>query len=299
MGAGVWFGNAEKQVFIPGPKVGSEAPHVGRSNIIILDGGGAIVDDSQASHREFTFSWAGDPAVMKIITEFVQGVHGPGPYWWADPFAADTNIFAPQWATPRLCGVGDWPEIFDVAHTSTPLTGANTLGFPMRSAVYDVSSIVANAAPAVRFTILIPQGMQLAFGVHGSRTGSAVVALRPLDAAGAAGTVQTFAPLAVNSTSAWSATNLFPYSGGTRRVEVYLTRTTTTASTITLAGLRAVLLPEGGSVAAGAAFASGEGSSGLRFAGGVTETLEAAGGRYIQRRKTYSVRLVEVEAWEQ
>lgn len=297
MGANVYFGNAEKQVGIPAPRTAADFSLVGSSAIIQLANGGAIVEESAAQHREASFEWIGDPAALRIIREFMQGVYGPGPYYWTDPFAADTNLFAPNWAAPRLTAL-DWRPIYDAAPTSYVTTTTNAYGHPGKSAVYDLGTLAADLLPARRFTIAIPPGMALYFGASGSRTGTATIGTRARLSTGAFGAITHYVPALPSSSTKYLSSAVYSYSAGHRMVEIFLSKTSTAASTITLASMVAKLAPEGSSPTLESAFVSGEGSTGLRFSGGMRETLYTAGSRLQPRRKGFAVKLVETEAWE-
>lgn len=298
MGSTIYFGNRQKQTYIPAPDVGMAWSNVKRSNLIALEGGGVYVDDSKASHREGVAEWSTqNPASFRVVKEFLDGVWGPGPFYWVDPFAADTNLLSPAWATPGIIADGDWPEIYTAPRVSAPTATPGLLGLPTRTVTYAPTNLSTDAAPTRRFTILIPPGYQLAFGCHGWRTGSAVVAVRSTMANGTQSTT-TFAPADTTGTLSLQATNLFPYSAGNRFVDIFLARTDATSSTISLAAMRAIVVPEGATIIAdNQPFVSGEGAGGLRFAGGITETLNYAPRDPALRSKGFSVKLVEIGDW--
>lgn len=294
MASAVYFGNKEYFVAIPAPHYGADGSHVGMSSTISLLNGGAIVEDSIAQHREFSFDWLGDPATLRVVKEFVQGVHGSGPYYWTDPFAADTNLFSPGWATPRLAQF-DWKPICDSRPSSFVATPANVYGHPGLSAVYTpgITSAVR------RFTIPIIPGMSLWFGASGSVTGTARINVRVLSSAGLwSSTPFSYTPLSVAAAERYLVSNdTFSYASGARFVEVYL-YSGAAADTITLTSLVAKLVATGTSPAHETMFVAGEGTTGLRFSGGLKETLYTVGGRTTQRRKGFALKLIETEAWE-
>jgi len=301
MGSTVYFGNRLKQAFIPAPDVGMTWSTTKRSNLIALEGGGVYVDDSQASHREGTAEWGTqEPGAFRVVREFLDGVWGPGPFYWTDPFAADTNLLSPSWATPGIIANGDWPQI----HTSTYTAAVNLgnpglLGVPGRGVTYAPTNLVGGSMPARKFTILIPPGHKLALGTFGSATGTGVVAARATLTNNAVATPVTFTPLAFDGTTSFHSTNLFPYSEGHRLVDIYLGRTSAVASTVSLTGMMARLVREGENVPTEfQPFISGEGAGGLRFVGGVNETLHYAPRDPSMRAKGFSVKLAETGDWE-
>ncbi|MDF2990230.1 MAG: hypothetical protein K0S37_744 [Microbacterium sp.] len=293
----VYFGNRAKQAWIPGPKTGMDWSVVRRSNVVQLENGGVYTDDSIASHREGLPEWEAHPDELRFIRELYNGVWGPGPYFWVDPFAANTNLLSPSWATPGIITDGDWPQIS--AGTAVAATVAEgLLGVPTKAATYSPVSTVANTLPPRRFTILIPPGHQLAFGSFGSATGTGRIALRGTNANGTVSNV-SYIPLDPTGLAAWHATNLFPHSAGFRSVNVFLARSTIGAGSVTLAGMRAVLVRETDAPPAAVdPFVSGEGAGALRFAGNLRENLIYAPPDPRYRRKAMSVRLIEVGDWE-
>ena len=289
----VWFGNRTRQGWIPAPRTGMDFSLVRRSTVVQLENGGVYVDDSVAAHREALPEWEGTPDDLRLIRDYYNLVWGPGPFWWVDPFAADTNMLAPNWATPGVVTGGDWPSI----HPNTPVAttvASGSLGAPTRAVTYNVSNS-STAAPLRSFTVLIPPGCMLAFSALGSATGSGVVAIRGTSSTGST-SVQTFTPLDPAGSTLWNGMALFPYSSGWRYAEVFLARTGTDASTVTLAGMR--LAVTNGQYALSNTFVSGEGAGALRFAGGLREGLISAFPDARFRRKSMSVKLVETGDWD-
>ncbi|GAB2699457.1 hypothetical protein BKA24_001803 [Microbacterium marinum] len=287
----IWFGNRERQQWILEPRVGMDWSVVKRSNLIQLEHGGVYRDDSVASHREGLPEWEGTPDELRAIRDFYNGVHGPGPFYWADPTIADINILSPNWATPGITADGDWPQI----HSSAPAAdtvGPSAYGVPTRAVRHTPTNNYTTAAPAQRFTVLIPEGYKLAFASFGYRTGTGVVALRGYTENGLTRN-EFFEPLDP-AQGGFHSTNLFRHSDGYRIVDIFLARENLTASTITLAGLRACLIRED-VTAVDPMFASGEGAAALEFSGGIRESIIWSGRDRAMRRKSMSVKLVEVE----
>ena len=295
MAGQVWFGNAEKFVAIPAPRSGADGSHVGQTAVVSLLNGGAVVADSTAQHREWSFDWVGNPKDLRVIKDFIHGVYGPGPYYWTDPFAADTNLFSPSWAAPRLVD-GDSKELFDIAHTGLALTPSNSYGHPGKSAVYDLLSAATAVIPNRRFTILIPTGKTLYVGVSGTATGSGVIAVRPILQSGAYTAVVNNTPLNATAATRFFATS---YSSATYSgVEVFLSKTATGAAGLTLTSSVAILSPTGTIPVLTGPFVSGEGATGMRFTGGLKQTLYTSGSLNQPRQIGYAVKLVETESWE-
>lgn len=301
MGNVVYFGNRQKQAYIPTPDVGMAWSTVKRSNLIALESGGVYVDDSAASHREGVAEWAiQDPAAFRIVRDFLDGVWGPGPFFWTDPFAFDTNLLSPAWATPGIIPNGDWPGIYTAPYNNAAWLGdSGILGVPGRAVTYSPTNHANAAMPARRFTILIPPGHKLAFASFGSATGAGCIVARPTLANGGLGASRSFTPLPFDGIQSFHETGLFPYSEGNRLVDIYLARSSSVTSTVTLCGMVARLVREDSTLSTtGVPFVSGDGAGALRFVGGVTETLHYAPRDPSRRAKGFSVKLVETGDWE-
>lgn len=112
----VYFGNTTKQTWIKAPSTGLKADSIGWSKESLLLNGRAIVRRSNASHRRFDMSWLGEmndsdiEQSLQTIKDFYDGVYGNGPFYWLDPYAVDSNLLPPHWATPSLSENG-WPNL--------------------------------------------------------------------------------------------------------------------------------------------------------------------------------------------
>jgi hypothetical protein len=153
----------------------------------------------------------------------------------------------------------------------------------------------ANAVPDERFTILVPPGHTLILGATGTATGTAVVARRVTTSTGTMTTTSLTLISPSSTAGRFNSTVAATTTGVT--VELYLTRTTTASSTISLAAFSARLYET-------SAYAAtllddnvqvyGEGSTGLRFA---DDAIVENYSYMYPPRKGISTTLVEVEAW--
>lgn len=292
-----YFGNRTKQAWIPAPRTGMDWSIVRRTSIVQLENGGVYVDDSRASHREGLAEWEENPADLRPIKDFINGVHGDGPFYWCEPFAMVSNAFSPNWATPGIIADGDWAQIANGKGVAATLP-TGILGLPTRAITYTPNVIASNPPPPRRFTILIPPGHKLAFGCHGTYSAAGTVTLRSTPVGGPTQTLN-FLPLDPAGITSFNTTDAFRYSEGHRLVDVWIARTSLTASTVTLSGMRAILLREEDSIpSTGQPFVSGEGTGGLRFSGNLRETLIYGGGDPRFHRKGMSIRLIETGDWE-
>lgn len=271
----VYFGNAQKQTWIKAPQTGMNAPSLGWSNQGVLLSGKAFVKRSTASHRRFEMSWLGsrnDPnqeLSLQTIKDFADGIHGPGPYFWLDPYAIDQNLFSPAWASSFLSVDSDWETICpdgspiakSVVSTQSisALVGSNTQGYPSSAAKF-----VAPGSPNAesnKFTFYIPDGYTLWLGAHGHHGETGAALAKPYSSAGVAGTPVSLTMLGVNTATRF---NVSFASTAAKKVEFYLAKVASSPCTFHLVGLMAQILPTGVAPSSGA-FISGRGVTGLEF----------------------------------
>lgn len=259
----VYFGNATKQTWITAPQSGMTASSTGWSSETLLLNGQAFVKRSKGSHRRFEMSWLGSMNDTNIenslhtIKDFADGLHGDGPYYWNDPYALDSNMLAPNWASPMLAE-GGWSTIASgLTPTFTAATVANN--YPSKYATYTTSGAYTST---IKLTLIIPTGHKLHFGWHGPSTG-ATTGIRVLPYKRSDGTADT----ALNPTKITAGgtirTNTQISGTAYSRVEIFIA--VGSASTINITGMIAQILPDGTSVTSGG-FISGRGTKSLEFA---------------------------------
>lgn len=298
--------NAQMQL-VPIPSSGMDSSSDGYSNAIEYENSGADVVKHPASRRVFQMDWTTRESSgangLDIVKAMSQGLYGPGLIYVADPFNFDTNLIAPNWASPALIESG-WKNIYDTTPTfvNTSTIGTNSFAHPLRSAVWSVTSS-ANAAPLSKNNILtlpIHPQYSLFFGWSGAVTGTGVVAIRPINLDGSYASTTFNSPLGINQLNRTSATG-FP--GTTyKAVEIFLTRTTTATSTVSISGMMARQV-QNSPVAAPSMNVTGnhvpgQGFTGLKFNGPavVEKYIQAPRGQQIHL-KGMSVDLVETGAW--
>lgn len=271
----VYFGNANKQTWIKAPKTGMGASTVNWSNQGVLLSGKAFVKRSGASHRRFEMNWSGsknDSTLensLQVIKNFADGLYGEGPFFWVDPFAADQNLFSPGWASPFLGVSSDWEQIFSDSAAVTQstvttasisaLVGNNTYDYPANTAKFDFTS--ATTFSGNIFTFYIPDGYTLWLGAHGHRTTNCAIYAKPYNAAGTAGTPTDMTMLGVNVGTRF---NTSFNSTAAKKVEVYVSKTSSGTATMHLTGLIAQLVPTGAGASTGN-FIAGSGTTGIEF----------------------------------
>ena len=266
----VYFGNAAKQAWINAPQTGLQAPSVGFSSTEQLLSGRAYVKRSGASHRTFSPSWVGslnDETLensLQTVKDFADGLYGTGPFYWVDPYAAQTNLMPPNWAAPML-SQNDWPGIATFEPTEYLNTLTNVLNYPMKSAHFEYpAEPIASGLKKLR--LIIPAGNSLFFGWHGSiASGDGTVYVdrhkRTDDS------VETLLTVPLSVTSSNRTNNII--SGDVySMVDIYISKTDAEVCDITIGGIIAQIMPSTSFPTTGS-FASGRGTTGIEFASGV------------------------------
>lgn len=272
----VYFGNDTKQTWIVAPQSGMTASSVGWASENLLLNGEMSVKRSKGSHRRFEASWLGsmnDSSIensLHTIKDFADGIYGDGPYFWCDPYATTSNMFAPAWATPFIGVDFDWSSIFEqsvdilqesvLTSSISGLVGANTQDYPAKTALFTVGGAGAMFSRVQSF--YIPEGYTLWLGAHGSIDVNGGVFATPYDSAGTPGTEVQLTTLGVDTTT---RVNTSFASTTARKVDVYLSKIGATESVMYLTGLIAQLLPTGTTPATGV-FITGRGTTALEFA---------------------------------
>lgn len=290
----LWFGNTQHAQWVPAPADGQQVRER-RVDELRFEKGGRWISRSRASSLRFLFNYPVEDASeyegIEAFQRFAAGEYGDEFVRFTDVMKRDLNLFTEAWAAPGLAEVGH-KAIYDTEPTFSSVT-ANSYMKPTRKATYQVTSS-ANALPTGSnsiFTLLIPEGFTVLIGATGSTTGTAVLRTRVIDDGPGNGAVEDVVLQADTDqpelSVAWSGVNA---------VQVYVTRTSTASSSITLASLVAQVLP--------GAYAppwpvdrhyAGAGHTGLAFLD------SAAAETYIMQDQHLVgavIELAEVEAWQ-
>lgn len=301
MAGQVYFGNATKQTWIIAPQSGMRASSAGWISEQQLLNGSTSVKRSGASHRRFEASWLGPLNAsglensLQTIKEFADGYYGDGPFFWNDPYAMKSNMFAPAWASPAMSIDSDWYAICPdgigvtkskVLTSSIPsLVGNNTYNYPLYTAKFE-----APGSPNLesdKFTFYIPDGYTLWIGLHGHHGTTGKAFIKPYNN-GTAGTAVELTPLGVNTATRF---NVSIASTVADKAEFYLAKVDSGPCTFHIVGIMAQLLPTGQTPSTGD-FISGRGTTGLEFA--AFPTLEYYSANINNGQIGMSATLVEV-----
>jgi len=263
--ATMYFGTVERFQYVKCALSDMPSDSVNWSTVNQKQRGTASVNSSRASHRVFDMSWNGTAAETGVFKDYQAGLYGTGLIYFTLPNAEHTNLFAPNWAAPRLIEVetGGWPQIYDATGTFSATT-ANSYHQPPRSITYTTVASI----PTKRFLIPLPPTKKLHLGWTGSSTSSGKVYYRVMLADGTYAT-----PVALTAIGPTSSTRLNASITGNATtavaVEVYLYG----AGTVTVTSLCAQLWDTAVSPTLTGDFYPGRGHTGCEFAGAVTESI--------------------------
>ena len=280
--------------WVPAPLSDAEMTRDRFTETIKYENGGGDARKSSAFQKQYTFNYnrpLKGSEELGVFNKFASGFYGNGLLCFADPYIFDINMFNEVWSTPGLSEYG-WPNIYEGDPTFEDLPDP-LYEQPRRKAVYTITAD-ANTPPARAskiFTIPIPPTHTLWMGASGEATGTAVVQVRPIDANGAYTTASNLTLLDPNGATRMNAS----FAGSSySAVEVYLARTSSAASTITLASMMAQLHPTGTTPTLTGDHQQGLGHTGLMF----LDDAQPESYVYIDPpRKALTTTLFEVGAW--
>ena len=272
----VYFGNAVKQLWIPAPKTGLDASTEGYFNDAQLLSGRAFTKRSKANHRRFSPAWSGPLNADSIndslhtIKDYFDGIYGDGPYYWLDPFAVNSNLLSPNWASPMLSQSG-WGSISSVGTAASVDTASNNRNYPYKSLELTFGASVQESTDY--FRVILPSGYRLHFGWHGTQdSGDATIILRCHDRNDGTTDDIVAAPLSVTS---GTRTNTQVSGLAYSMVDIMVKNPTASTSVMNIAGMIAQVLPDLTVVPQGD-FTSGRGTTGLLFSSAPSITYLSA-----------------------
>lgn len=286
----MWMGTTSHMQFVPCPAVSSTVTRKRRVERMQFNNGGGDVSRSSAYQMEYAFNINGlahELEGVDAFNKFASGFYGDGLIYLSHPAAYETNLFSAAWASPGLIEQG-WPTIY-ATPTAYGTTASNSYNQPPRYATFNITGS-ANAVPTKTFKIAIPSTHVLNIGATVAATGTAVVAVRAWQHDGTS-SISNLTGIAYDSSTRMNAT----FSGATYKyVEVYLTRTSTATSTISVYSMMARLYKIGVTPTLTGNHYQGEGSTGLMFA---DDAIVENYSYMYPPRKGISTVLAEVEAW--
>lgn len=280
----MWFGNRNHMQWVKAPQINYDSSKRGFASTATFLNGGAFVKRSATAAKGYNFTWTVKTRdEVRAVNDYADGVFGPGPIYFLDPFAMDKNLLPQFWAVPAL-GAQDAPLLVGLYDEDRPgllVTDPNSNGYPYNTATYTY-----DAAPAAAQVWLpCPAGYSLWFGAHGTATGTAGVQVTPTT-----GPTTTAPAIPVPLLSVQSTTRVNTRVNGDTYNGALLSFAG--AGTLNIAGLMAQCLPNTQTPKTGG-FISGQGHSGCSFVEEPTLTNYSAG---IDRAGIVA-NLVETEGW--
>jgi hypothetical protein len=287
----MWFGIPGSHMqWVPCPSIDSAVSRNRYIERMQFENGGGDARRSAQYQIEYNFNFNGPAHEVEGIdafNKFAQGFYGDGLIQLAHPAAFETNLFPAAWASPGLIEQG-WANI---ASTTPTFANTNTASYgqPPRTATWNVNWQAGTYTKSV--VIAIPPTHTLNLGASGVAIGTAVVRVDPIKTNNS---IDTAVDLTLLSKSASTRMNTTFSGADYQAVRVYITRTSSAASTISITSMMAQLYLTGATPTLPTTHYQGEGSTGLMFADdAIVETYSYM----YPPRKGISTTLVEVGAW--
>lgn len=322
MAGRMWGGTRSWMGWMPAPSSGIQKTLQGYAETIDLQNGGVNVKRSYAAHAVYDLNFpvenASNDDGLSIFNKLANGYYGETPVFFADPLAKDSNLFAPNWASPALIERGDWKNIYPFGPIEFSNANAPYMfDMPRRQATWQILNDPGTSFNSrYRHVIPVPENDVLWVGSTGSSTGTGTVIYKTFKAGVE---VETFYYKPVAATNPLRTGLKIPNIGGAiDYVEVTFGKQDYADATLTILSMDAKLqsgmidrylypsddlYPSDGlymenipipTSAIGRHFV-GEGNMGLEFSdNAVVETYIMEN----RRLKGLSTRLVEVGSWQ-
>lgn len=279
-----WFGTRDYMQWLPCPAIDGSHSGVGYSDTVQYLNGGAFVRSSTTSHMEYSLSWNLTPReTLQPLYDYKNGIYGPGPIYFIDPFAADLNLLPSWWAAPGMA-LSDAPVLFGESRPSLVMNSDLSRKYPSRGANY----LVSPGSVSQTIYIPIPPGKTLWLGAHGLPNEGSYVVATPFS-----GSLAN-APVALNNMSTGTTVRCDTYlrsADGYTGVELSIAG----SGSLTLFGLIAQLSNNSSTTFANPGnFIGGMGHSGCSFQGKPTKQAYSSALDLIGATAT----LIETEGWE-
>lgn len=287
-----YFGTENYMQWISTPLQGAEMSPEGWSSGGVLLNGGGYQFNSWGSHKTYTFEWpqSSSQEMAQLMKTYADGTYGRGLIYFLDPLIYDKNVLPARWADPSMAindeGAG---LIAGLRPTSLVATDWKARALPMQQAVYQVTVPAGFRGREDAVFIPIPPGFRLSLGAVHSYTGTAGVFYVAQNSNGTTGN-----PIRVPAINTTAPSLVTTHLSGVDGVWLYIGRTSTATSSITLHALTAVLSPLTDPYPVVNKWTGGMGHSGTRFQGKPTYIANSAvnGGQV-----SYAASFREVGDW--
>lgn len=270
----IWFGTKEHSQWVQCPSIDMSAGKVGWEVVSKFLNGGNYVRRSTAAAKQYGMEWGlKSRDTIRPILDYADFMYGPGDIFFCDPFAMDKNALPTYWAAPYVNAI-DGPLTTSTRPALTDL-GASTNGYPTRrGGITGTRSIY----------IPIPPGYTAHVGVHSAVAMGGSIRVYTTISGVRQPSPTTLTPLTTATSTRFNYTSAV--SVANRGIEIE------NVGDVSYDGMIVQILPTGVTPATGG-FISGQGHSGLQFAG-QPEYWEYSSGLDKVRAKAT---LVEVGAW--
>lgn len=133
----IYFGTREYMRWIKCPNSGMGMNRVGWSANGTYINGGGWSRSSATTHYEPSLTWSFlNHRELREVMDFYLGAHGPGPFYWLDPFSMGTNVLPVHWSVPRLAA-DDAPSLVRGRRPTLTPTAPNSISLPSQTATYE------------------------------------------------------------------------------------------------------------------------------------------------------------------
>lgn len=297
-----WFGTEDRMEFFATPLQGADSsPSAWGADGTLLNGGGWALNSS-GSHKRYTYEWPASSSreTAQKMKSYRDGTYGRGLLYFLEPTIFTTNVLPAAWADPSMAIDNEAPPlVYGLEPTAVSTSGGGNLDLPVTSAQYDLSSISPQTVPTPDSSVFIPipTGHTLFLGAFYSSTGAGGVYATPVNSNGTVGDSVKLTEKSNSDTDV--VTDQF--SGDIRGVRLWVGRSNSVASTVTLAAMagRLIETPDVSNPAKVAKLVAGpwlggQGHSGCRFLGTPTYVTNSPieGGRI-----GFAASFVEVGSW--
>lgn len=291
----LWFGTENWMQFVPTPNRGADTSGSGwAAGGDLLNGGGHQLN-SFGSGMQYIFEWPNSSSreAAQLMKSYADGVYGRGLIYFVDPLIYDQNVFPAMWAAPST-GIGEEGAslVYGLTPTALPTSGWIDNLLPVTSAYYDLTATASGwRGKEDAIFIPVPTGYALNLGAFYTATGSAGVFYRTQNTSGGLGVATALTPLANNAAVVTNETISGPDLAG---VWVYVGKSSSGSSFITLTAMIARLAPVTSPGHLPGPWIGGMGHSGCRFIGKPTKlNFSGANGGQVG----YAASFREVGSW--
>lgn len=161
----VWFGNQDLMTWVPAPLTGAIVSPVRWQDTQTTLNGGVFSSRSAVQHQSMSLSWSANR--LGELDRVIRVLNRNKMIQYVDPVTSQYNAMPSYWAE-YMDGA---PELFPGLVPTRVTTGASN-GYSPDAMRYAVSGTVTS-----RFRLYVPSGFSLYFGAHGTRSGTAEIAI--------------------------------------------------------------------------------------------------------------------------